>query len=263
LAKLHLDRLRKKYNYRGGSLNDLMEKLIAQNSENISKKALRNTKANWEKAIERITTKKDKFIAPRVDEVLPEKGIFVNKAVERGKLITDTLRDSLTSNMRRTIKEFRTEVGEPTFIRRRGAKAGTINPKLIDSFEKKIRLTFQEYTKKDPRFGVPGNVKEIATTEMRSNINDMKLQYMKKLNEKNEGKLKVKKTWIHNATLSRNPRKGHRAQDNRSIAIDKKFKVKAEDGLIDLMDRPHDPKAPPGQVIGCNCDLIFSARKVA
>lgn len=263
MAKLFLDRLRKKYNYTGGSLNDLTQKIIANNSENISRKMARLSKDTWTNALSKITTKPKEFKIPDIQDVIPKRGIFITKATQQQKLITDTLRDDLTRKMRQSIKSFKTKTGEPKFLIRRGERKGRINTRLIAEFRRGLTDSFSSYTKKDPRIGVPPNIKQIATTELRSSINDVKLQYMNTLSDQNQKNLKIKKRWLHNLSLSKHPRRGHVAQDFQEKLIKTKFRVKNDaTGGIDLMDRPHDPGAPLEQIIGCNCDLTFIAQKI-
>ncbi|UCV00719.1 phage minor head protein [Acidovorax radicis] len=48
----------------------------------------------------------------------------------------------------------------------------------------------------------------------------------------------------------------HDLMDGQVVDADKAFKVPNAGGGIDLMQCPHDPKAPPEQVINCGCIAI-------
>lgn len=265
MPKTHTDRLKKKYGYTGGTLEGLMKNIIQGNNESISRRVASISKDAWNKKLSRLS-KTEKFITPSVESVLPKKSVFIKKAAEDGKLISDTLRDRLTGNLRDALNQFTPKTGEQTFITRRGTKAGRINQKLVKDFEKNIRGTFKNYVRRDPSIGVPKNVAGIAVTEMRSTVNTIKKEYMGQMQEKNDN-LVIKKTWIHNKSLSKEPRRGHQQQDNISKSFDKKFKVNGYKKIggrwfktgVTFMDRPHDPDAPAGEIISCNCDILYKA----
>lgn len=274
MAKIHLQRLIKQYDFSpdevsGSNYRKLIKRILQNNAENMSKASARLSSDHWSKSLNKLSRSardKRQFILPNVEEVMPKRSIFINKAAERGELITDTLRDRLTKDLRDTLNGFRTESGEPAFLRRAGAKAGTINPKLIDQLQKNLQKTFQGYTKRDPRYGVPGNIKTIATTEARSAINGMKRAYNEELMRRNPN-IRMKKTWLQNRSLAKEPRKGHGEVNGQTIDFRENFnvpnyqKVKGIWMLMghDLMDGPHDPNAPAEQVIGCNCDIKYFA----
>ena len=265
MAKIHLDRIRKKYNYKGESLAKLTQKIIVNNRENIARKTARNSKAVWDKALRKVTGKKEKqFIIPTIQDVVPKRGIFAVKATQNGTKIAQTLHESLTRNVRNSIFDFEEATGKK-FIIPKGPKAGRINPEAVDFLETQVRETFTRYTKKDKKFGMPPNVRAIATTELRSVINDTKFQFAEKMQEKNPKRIKMKKRWIHNRKLSKKPRRPHQALDNPQSErlLKTKFRVRNEQtGGIDLMDRPHDTDAPLSQKVNCNCDLKLIARTI-
>jgi hypothetical protein len=147
--------------------------------------------------------------------------------------------------------------------------AGTINPKLINEFESHIKDVFANYTKRDKTLGIPSNIHNIAVTEFRSNIEDVKKTYMNKVIQKNP-EVEIKKTWKQNKQLSNIFRRSHNAVNGKTIPINIKFIVPIfshvggrwhKTGELILMDRPHDQNAPLNQIIGCNCELIYSARR--
>lgn len=276
MAKVHIDRIIAKYNikpdpikgYAGKLYRELINHIIAQNTDNMNKNIVKMNRDGWNKALSKITPKEKKFILPDISDVLPKRAIEIRKAATRGQLVSNTLRDTLTKNLRESLNQFTDITGEATYIRRRGAKAGTINPKLIKDFEDRITTTFTNYTKRKKGELYPANIKAIATTEMRSAINEMKSIYVNKLREKNPD-LIFKKVWIHNRSLSNEPRRGHEKLNGISIDANEKFKVevykKIKGKLIyirtELMEHPHDPNASAENVISCNCDLEYIAKR--
>jgi hypothetical protein len=272
MAKQDRERLRRKFgatNLKGERLNNLMDEVLSFNSEAVGRRITNINKKTWDKSLRKITPKEKTFILPDVSEVLPKQSVFAIKSAERGKLIRQTLKDSLNKNLRDTLKVFTPKTGEQSFITRRGTTAGKLNPKLIKDFQKTITGTFQNYTKKDPRYGVPSNIRNIAVTEMRSVTNDLNEQYVNTLRQKNAD-LVFQKGWQQNRTLSKEPRLGHSKVDGKKIGIDDLFrvplykKVRGRNILIEmtLMRRPHDQTARAEQVIGCNCELKYTVRRL-
>jgi hypothetical protein len=184
------------------------------------------------------------------------RNLLIRKSVERGNLISKDLHDRLSRDLRRSLNQFTPKTGEPTFIRRRGIRAGRINPKLIESLEKDITRTFENYTKKDPRYGVPANVHGIAVTELRSAVSEMKASYMNEFRAANPD-TQVFKRWIHNRSLSKEPRPHHMAHNRKTAAWDEPFVL--SNGAVLMY--PHDPAAPAEEVINCNCDYIVYVRR--
>ena len=265
MAKIDLDRLTTKYGFdrddiTGQNYRVLVRDIIANNDQEISGAIARKSDEHWNKSVARVRRRR-RFILPDVSDVVPTADQSVLKAAEQGNQISDTLRDKLTADLRSTLAEFRTQVtDEPAFLRRRGTRAGTVNPKVIDLYQNKIRETFEAYTKVDPAFGVPGNVKTIAVTEVRTAVRSVKKAYTEQLLERNRN-LRAQKKWIQNKSLARKPRPGHTAVSGQTIGYHEKFQVPLYQGDrqigISLMDGPHDANAPPSQVIGCNCDIEY------
>ncbi len=277
MAKLHLSRLIKQFDFSpdevtGINYQRLMGSVLANRTENIARATGRISQENYDKQLKRIKKKgvgKEKIVVlPDVTEALPKRSVFLNKAAQDGVPITDTLRDRLTGDLRRSLQEFRTSVtDEPSFIRRRGAKAGTINPKLIDKFQSSIIQTYSTYTRRDPAFGVPTNVRAIAVTEIRSTVDAMKASYNDKFAEENRDSIVMTKTWIQNKSLSKIFRRGHSEVHGTKIPFDHFFLVplyEEKKGVERLMSttpmkHPHDPTAPLSQVISCNCEAVYKA----
>ena len=273
MAKIHLDRLEKKYGKDlliGKDYKELMQKIITQNSENISNRIAKLNKDHWDKANRKIKTVEKRFVVPDVSSVLPSDAIHIRKGAERGQLLSDELRGMLTQNLKDTLSQFTPKTNEATYIRRRGVEAGTINPKLIKQFEGKIKETFTNYTKKDPKYGVPGNIREIAVTEVNSTVNTIKNNYMAQLIENNPNVV-VLKNWLHYPGRSEEPRIGHEiVAKQKPRKFNEPFNVplyrkKGKRWIrvgIDRMMHPHDPYADPEQVISCHCDVEYTVRRI-
>ena len=271
MAKVHLDRLKKKYPgiVSGQKYSEVVKDILFQNNQNVTNSMNRKSNKQWEKLSSKISTKEKRLVLPDLKEVVPDRALGVLKASQDGEMIRDTLRDSLTKDLRQTLDEFNI-TGQEAYIKRRGATAGRINPKLVKEYEKKIKGTFDNYTKKDPKLCYPENVHRIAVTEVRSAINNSKNLYTNKILEKNPD-IMVKKKWIHNKGLSSKPRRGHLKMDGTTVGANEFFEVenwvlvkgRPKKVGVTKMKHPHDPDAPPEQVINCNCDydVIVSRRK--
>ncbi len=258
-----LDRIKDKYGFTGGKYQDLITQIIDRNTTNISKAVAKVSKENYERGLKKIKKAEKRFIIPDISEVLPNRDIMVRKAADKGKLITDTLRDDLSQKLRDVLTISTPKTQEARFLARRGKTAGRISPTIINEYEKQITGVFSEYTKKGKSEKVPSNIHSIAVTEIRSTVNDIKNEYATTIVEKNNGQVIMKKTWIHNPRLSRKPRLHHVEMNGHSIPLDEMFLVGNEKGGSTSMRYPHDPAAPPEQVISCNCDVEYFAQKLA
>lgn len=257
-SKKRLDKIRKKYGYVGDSYRELISKIIEENSTNIRKKIFNNVSDDFNKKLK----PGQRLILPSVRDILPTEEISVRKSAERGKLLTDTLRDKLSDDMRSMFDVLTPETGEERIIRRRGALAGTMNPDMVRIFKEKIHESFESYIKVDPKFGVPSNIHQIAVTELRSLTNEVKDIYIKKLITENPGTIVTKK-WIHNARLSKNPRAPHvKLGRSRAISYNDNFVFIGQKGYTVSMRHPHDPSAPPEEVIGCNCEVEYRVKTI-
>lgn len=270
MAKYHLDRLKKRYGFTGKKYGDLMEKIISNNVESVSRAVSRISNDNYKKQFKKYRKTGRRLVIPNIQEVIPKRSVFTRKGAERGVLLTDALKTELDKQLRSILTDFKGRK-KPVYIIRRGAKAGRINPAVIGEFEKRIVQTFTNYTKKDKRYGVPSNVHTIAVTEVRSTISDIKEQYNQTLLNKNKDHLRMFKTWIHNRSLSKEHRPHHAQMNHKTIEGSKSFavrhKIKKMGRWVQIgwtrMMRPHDPTAPADQVIGCNCDLDYFMRTIA
>lgn len=262
MASIYFKRLEKKYgktNLHNQKYNKLIREILAHNNEKIGNKIGKLANSHFQTNVKKLNKKKQKTIKlPDMKNVFPKRSVFLIKAAEKGDYISETLRTRLEKDLRDTIKEFQA-TGKSKMEIQRGVSTGKINPELIKIFQSKISGTFESYVKKDKLTGVPGNIKNIAVTEIRSTVGMIKDQYKFELLRQNPH-IKMEKTWIHNKRLSKEPRKTHMALDRMTLPVETKFRVDKEDGTgYDMMNRPHDPDASPGNVIGCNCDIIYKA----
>jgi hypothetical protein len=236
-----------------------MAEIVAHNTEAIHRAVGRlsadhydRLRARLPKAVER------RLVLPDLSEVLPKRSVHIRKAAERGKLLTDDLRAKLSNNLRQVLKDF----PDQPYIIRRGAKRGRINPELTDLLEARLVRTFSSYTRRDPYYGVPANVRTIATTEVRSAASATKWEYVQRLKQRNP-ELRILKRWKHNKHLSEQPREHHMAADGQTRDIDDRFTLqrreKGKGGrtryVTVRLAFPHDPEAAPEEVINCHCDF--------
>lgn len=264
MAKFHLDRLREKYGWKtavkrgqisGQRYGSLINEILTTNNENIQRATMRLSKDNIDKYSKNLSTKEKRFVLPDVSDVFPKRSVFLLKSAEQGQLLTDSLRDKLTKDLRETLS---TE----GYIRETGTLAGTINPKAIQDFEDKISNTFLNYTKKDPSYGVPSNIHVIAVTEVRTNVGQAKHEYMKSVQKKNGDAVAITKTWVQNRSQSKNPRSTHAGLNGKTIGFDKLFTWKSEKGMTVSAPHPHAQGLPAGEVISCHCDITYRIKKV-
>jgi hypothetical protein len=274
MSKIWIKRLSDKYGMiksdemSGTKYSDLISHIVQHNNGNISRAITRQSKDKWNKALSKISTEEKRFIMPDLSDVFPKRAPHILKSAESGKLISQTLRDNLTANLRESLNQFTPTTGEQTYIKRRGKNAGQINPKVIEDFKSRITDTFTNYTKKDPKIGIPKNIQAIATTEIRTTVNTTKKIYTDALREKNP-ELKLRKKWIHHSSLSDTPRKGHLQLDGKTIDYDDTFTVvqykKHGNKWIKIgtvqMEHPHDNNGGAEEVINCNCDWEVLARR--
>ena len=273
----YIDRIIKRYGIKptvkgwaGKPYNDLIGHVITENNVKIANRITEISRDKWSKALGKIGTKEKRFVIPDVSDVLPKRSVFIKKSAESGKLISDTLRKSLTDNLRDAMTQFTETTREATYLRRRGALAGTINPKLIKQFSDNITNTFVNYTKKDPSIGVPTNIRNISVTEVRSTINQVKHAYVNNLVQKNPD-IVMKKTWIQNRSMSKEYRRGHSVVNGHTLHLSQAFQVPVfkkfgkrwiRTGQVISMDHPHCEDAPPGEAIGCSCEIEYTAQRI-
>lgn len=260
MARIFEKRLKEKYgteNIKGQKYQELITEILARNNEKIGTAVGRLSKDNYKNQLKRIPKNKAVTVKlPDISEVLPKRSVFLIKAAESGKAISDTLKQSLEQDLRKVLEEH-SGAGKLRMEIKRGRTTGKINPELIEKFQKSIIETYKSKTRKDPDLGIPGNVKQIAVTEVRSTISVIKREYNQRLLDNNP-QLKMTKTWLQNKKLAKKPRETHTEQHGKTIAMNEYFRVRREKaGGYDMMYTTHDPDASAENKIGCNCDLIY------
>jgi hypothetical protein len=267
MSKTHYERLIKKYgeDLKGEPYRFLAASIISKNSLIIMKKVYNDDQEFWKKALKKVTTKEKVLIMPKIENILPGEGIFLIKAADQGKILSDRLKENLTKDLRKTLNTFTPKTDEPAYVLRKGKEAGRINPKLVKEFEQRIKKTFVNYTKKHPKMKVPKNINQIAVTEMGSVINNTKVEFKDEMVKQNP-ELVVRKIWIQYPSLSKEPRLGHRHVSKLKpkphdfiykVPRYKKIKKRWVRTGIDLMPHPHFYDAPPEQTIGCSCEVQY------
>ncbi len=267
MAKLYLDRLRKKYGAKGWTgkrYRELMALIIASNHENVDHAVSLRSDAYYRDQFRRLQkTTAVQLKVPPMEQLLPRRNVYLRKGATNGRMITDSLRDRLSYDLRQAVASFM-ESGRGTMQYQKGEAIGRINPALIAQFESAIMKTFDNYTKSHGG-EIPSNISTIAETEIRSAISDIKHTYAQQLMARNPGRLIIVKKWKHNHKLSSEPRIGHEMMDGKTARMDVPFTVpmyrrlktgKVYEGQT-LMQHPHDPSAPPEQVINCHCECDY------
>jgi hypothetical protein len=261
MAKLHMDRLRKKYGalgWTGGRYRALMEMIISSNHENVSGAFARRSQDFYRDKFARIkkTTAKQ-FKVPPMEEVMPRREVYLRKGAERGRMITDALRDKLSHDLRSAVAQYM-ETGAESMQYHRGENRGRMRPELVAGLEQAMTHTFDNYTKAHGG-EIPANIGTIANTEVRAAVSDIKHTYAKNLAAANPGALRLMKRWIHHPTFSKEPRFGHGKVDQKMVRLDQPFmvpryeKVAGKNVLLGkvAMQHPHDPAAAAEDVINC------------
>ncbi len=262
MATIFYNRLKEKYgseNISGEKYQEVITDILAHNNEKSSRAIGRLSTNNYKDSLKKLSKKKAKTVKlPDLTDVLPKQSVFLIKGQQSSKLITNTLRDRLQKDLRATLNLF-DGTGKQRIEIQRGRTTGKLNTELIKNFQDRITKTFEGYTKRDGKTGVPPNISAIAVTEVRSFIDSTREQYNRELVKKNP-QIEMVKTWIHNRSLSKVPRNGHVKMHNKTIPLDGFFQVPREDRGYDFMSRPHDPDAPADQNIRCNCEAIYKAK---
>ena len=249
MAKIHLDRIKKKYGFTGQSYRKLIEQILETNTQNIHNNIGRILVRDLKAKAKTLRVGKQ-ILVPDLTSVLPKRAIHLRKSAEKGTKLTDTLRDRLTNDLKQVLTT-------PAYEQQKGRMAGKLKESLITDFQNKITETFDGYTKK--RGGtVPSNLATTARTEVRSAISVVKNEYMQALADKNPD-MEIQKVWIHRGSGRRgyDPRGNHEDLDGTQIQMDEDFEIISEDGTRYLCAHPHDDRLPAGEVINCGCELIY------
>lgn len=225
--RLTLKKLAKKYgvDIEGATYTQVVQAIVQDNvnraSKQMGKLSNRRMKQAFADSIKSGIVELPEYAIPNVT---------VRKGAEDGKMITDTLRDTLTRGLRKAI---------------------TDNPnnteQAIAQMQAHVKDTFTTYT--------TSHAKMIAVTEVRSSVDLSKAEYVRELIARNPNKLRVTKKWIHHDHLVKIPRPTHKAIDGEKVLFNQPFSI----GLM----YPHDPNAPASEVIGCQCGYQVEVEEMA
>ena len=266
MPKVYLDRLKSRYGWTGGKYRALMARIIGENHESVARAVGRVKVGRLREEGQRLAKRKKPVAmkVPALEEVLPKRSVFIRKGAEQGKLLADSLRTKLSGDLRDTVAEFLRE-GKGAMQYQIGERRGRIKPELIERMQRRLKNSFQGYTKTDPSIGVPPNIRAIAVTETRSAIDDIKAEFARRMLEKNPG-AKAQKRWKHNDHLVEDPRPGHMELNGKVLDLKAAFEVRQfrkekgiwiPTGATVRMDHPHASGAPPEEVINCQCEVDY------
>ena len=267
--RISIKRLRDKYgelNIKNKKYQQVITDIIADNSESISTQIFIISDRTWkkeaQKLIDRKTNRPITLTFPEYKKIIPNKRVFSIKGAESGRMITQTLRNDLNFALRDAISDFEKE----------GTRyRGRLRPEIIKKMKSKVKDVFVNYQKKDPRYGVPSNIRNIAVTEVRSSVNMIREKYVEKYLVENKDKIIMKKQWIQNKSMAKEPRRSHNYINKKIIDFYDFFefpeykKVKGrwvKTGKIIIMSRPHDPAGGASENIGCNCEVRYIAKAI-
>lgn len=241
--------------FRTDLTNDMSE-LLEKYNENIHRAVYRVKADRLTDTISRSKRLRGKITIPQLDEVLPKRSISTKKVKEQGKIISQTLYDRLSKDLRDTLDQ-------EQWYQAKGGRAGSMRKGLQESLQERMKETFESYTGK-----TPGNLRNIVVTESRSALNEINRQFMARLMRKNPH-LKGWKVWVQNRAWAKHPRtnhsigallrsnpKGKRMKWGVGVPLNEQFTLQTKSGIIKT-DGPHDATLPAEEVVGCNCEQKY------
>ena len=165
MATIFWKRLKEKYgveDMKGGRYRKLMSEIVIQNNMKTGRAVGRLSNEHYKNSVKRLSKVNQKTIKlPPLDEVLPKRSVFIRKGADRGRMLSDSLRDKLNGTLRRTLNEY-IKTGKP-LIQEKGRHAGRINLQLIDDFKASSIETFKSSTRTDPQIGVPKTSRQLQS----------------------------------------------------------------------------------------------------
>ncbi len=114
---INLNSVKDKYNYAGTSFRRLMSRIIDRNSKDLSQLVFEQSTRNIDKSIKKLKGAK-RVVLPSFDDVATDERVRVRKSVERGRLLTDTLKGELANDLRSMFTELTPKTMEQRIIRR-------------------------------------------------------------------------------------------------------------------------------------------------
>jgi hypothetical protein len=238
------NKIKGKYNasWRGKKYERLISQIITENQVKIANSVLKDSKKRFTKNLMSILpkTKREKVVVlPDLGSVI-ERSPTIIKAAQEGVLLTKTLRERM-----------RTDIKNVLISENITTKKGTVNKNIQKKLQKELIKTYENYTKKNPKFGMPNNIRNIAVTESRSIMNNIRYEYIKRVESEVSSEVTVKKRWVQNRGLSRDPRESHNSlAKSPAIGLNEQFNVNGY-----MAFTPHDARLPASESIGCSCEL--------
>ena len=253
MARVATTRLCKKYgdfkNY-----SELASLIIEDNHKRITTKVAKINNDVFSAERARVTRKEKAVATPPLSDLLPAH-VEAIKSKEKGKWMSDNLKSRITSDLR-------TILDKPEYQRTRGKLTGTLKEQAILDFQNKIKETFENYTKTDPKYGVPSNIRNIAVTEVRTVANHARDIYMDQLLKRNKD-IFITKTFVHNDRASKNARPHHKELNGVTIPKSSRFLMyNRETGRTYRFMYPHDESLPAEETIGCSCEVQYRIEKL-
>lgn len=229
--------LKSKYNWTGKSYRVLMGKIVKEANKNIAQTVLKYDKKKYEKVAPK-TKRGKKLIMPDVSVII-KNSPTVLKAATQGELLANSLREKLRKDIKRTLLKYNITTTN-----------GLINKTILKKMEKQVAKTFASHKKAKQ----PNNIKTIATTETMNVINNVRFEYAKAVSkEAKQNGFTLKKKWVHNPKLSKEPRPLHiTLGETEPIGINDWFVIDGKKALT-----PHDSRLPAEETINCHCELDF------
>ena len=245
----HRDHLKKIVEYRGRKYAGLIQETLVKNQKRISGSILNSDRKRLLRefgVLDELAPEKTAVIVPEINYALQRSSVLI-KAADNGRMISQTRRE----DMRKIIKNVMMD--QPVH-----SQSGGIAPEIADKVKTALKEYFEGYTKNSPPYGIPRNLQTIAVTESRSLLNNVRHEYMGMADQNLPDGFETDKTWRHNASLSKVPRRPHKAMNGQTIRFGEVFVV---NGFA--AKNPHDYNLPASETISCNCDSLYTIRKVA
>jgi hypothetical protein len=253
MGRILISDLKKKYgssNITKGKYQKAITDILTYNRNKITNDIASMTDKKIQSSFSTTDRKLVKF--PIIKDIAKKHDLLALKAADKGNWVSQTLRDRLTQDLRDSLGKL--------------SDSTKIPQSVVKDFKKRITETFSTYTKDDPILKVPSNVRNIAVTETKSAVNNIRKIYMDELTQRNPD-LDYVKIWYHYKSYSKVYRRGHEEQNGVTIGKNEKFKVREfkqikgrwkPTGKIVLADRPHDDQIKdPSFSIGCSCECKY------
>jgi hypothetical protein len=224
--RLTLKRLCEKYDVpiAGATYEDLVSKIIDYNKMRAIQSSQKLSHRRYTRGLKDAITEGE--ITLPVYVPIPT----ARKSAQSGKRLIQNVHYALTRELRSALK---THPDNPD--------------KAVAQMLSAVKTIMEPYADGSP----PPHCRTIAETEVRCALDLSKYEYAKHLAEAG---LKLEKIWRHSGH-SANPRPGHVEMDGVAVDFKRNFAVPGGKGKRIWMKYPHDPDAPPAEVINCGCSF--------